>query len=279
MAQDLPAEQKHLPGEHDQETHGNRGSYSPRRLLIRGAPGSKVRGRTPPAAVPVAARPATTGPGGSERARRRRKGSLAGRVRPGPPAVPDVPAEFVQPPRDRPDSVRAMSDQDLADEYADAVEAGNEERMEQVEAELDRRDNDPDAQWGNPEEQQAFLASLNRGKSKAKTEREQAVDEYELYVETQYLRMESEAGALLSRAGKAAGISGYDLLRGFRVDKNGGRTGLQRSQINKYASEEALEWLSQPGNQRMTQTEFVNEWLGRATRADREKRAQPYGEN
>lgn len=159
-----------------------------------------------------------------------------------------------------------MSDDALAQLYTRAVADGDERLADEVMAELDRRD-EHDEHWGDERDQAALLGGLAGGKVKG--EREQAKEAYQDWLHAQYVQaVEATNGALLSKAGKAAGVNEMSLFNGT----------VTRPQMKKYASEELLRWFAQPGNGRMTETEFVNQWLGKETVAARNRRQSALGE-
>ncbi len=152
-----------------------------------------------------------------------------------------------------------MDDNILAQTYTDAMTSGDEDRIAAIERELDRRDQADDG-FVSDEDAHAFLDNL-AGK-KPPTEREQAKEAYQLWVHAQYLRAsEATNGRLLSRKGMA---SGYDETALFD-----GRT--QRSQLASLASEELLRWFADSDERRMTETDFINQWLGKQSRKDRDR--------
>lgn len=236
-------------------------SHSPGRLLLRGGP------RLPKA--PKASRPtraASTGPAAAARDRARGRGQaqspLAARRRPPEPArtTPPPPPAPERPP------LKDLPDDDLATLYTQAVTDGDDTLAEQVMAELDRRDEQDDA-WGSPQDAAALIAAV--AGQKRKPERELAKEAYQDWLQAYYLRAdEATGGVLLNKAGIAAGYSGDSILNGT----------IARPQVKKYASEEYLRWVAEPGNGRMTETEFVNQWLGKETVADRDRRRSPLSE-
>jgi hypothetical protein len=222
------------------------------RLLLRGGKGPAKRKTARPL------RRASTGPGTAalERARERTLATSPGgrrRAQQRAAAAP-APEQVDRPP------LTDMGDDDLAALYTQAVQDGDEQLAEQVMRELDERDEaDTEDSWGSEQERQEFLASVEA--RKAPTEREQAKRAYQDWLHAQTLRaIEATNGALLSNAGKAwakqAGISDEAMLDGT----------VNRAQVKKYASEELLRWFAEPGNARMTETDFIQQWMGKVTR-------------
>lgn len=85
------------------------------------------------------------------------------------------------------------------------------------------------------------------------TQRDKARQSFDEFQHSNYLRAESATrGAMLSRAGKAHGIDPAGLLDGT----------LKRSEVRRYASEELLRWLGEPGNSRRTFTEYLADYTG-----------------
>ncbi len=160
-----------------------------------------------------------------------------------------------------------MDDNALATAYTDALTADDDDRIAVIERELDRRDQADEGevdQW----ESQAYIDQLAAGRKKPLSQREQAKEAYREWVYATVLRAEAEAGQLHSKAGIKANINEQSFFDG----------GLRRNQIKEYASEELLRWFGKPGNQRMTETEFVKQWEGRFTVADKDRRNQALSE-
>lgn len=72
--------------------------------------------------------------------------------------------------------------------------------------------------------------------------------EYLQHVDYQYLAaVEATSGVLVNKAGRSAGVDGFDLFRG------------STSRAQRYASEELLEFWKQ--NPRLTLSQFEKQWV------------------
>ncbi len=232
-------EEKHLQGEHDQETHGNRFSHNPVRLLGRGMgalrnPAPRVRRVRPERA---GARPAA--PSGDTPVRR--------------------PSEFGPKDRglrDRP-TAQPVDFADMTDEqlYSIVGSDADPDLKAAVFAELDRRTEWEDAWTGTPEQQEAAEAYAARvAERKPMSKRRRLEQDYLIQQEGAYIRAAEELGiAMLSRAGQKAMDEGRlttnDLFSG----------GLRRDLLKKYASEDLLRWFAANPHARMTFTEYLQE--------------------
>lgn len=83
-------------------------------------------------------------------------------------------------------------------------------------------------------------------------------DDFELYRHAQYERAAADCrGELLSAEGREEGVDPYSLFLGPWV------------RVEKYASEELLDWWTQAGNGRLTVEAFERQWLAAREEGDR----------
>jgi hypothetical protein len=196
------------------------------------------------------------------------KGSKAGEIP--TPAQIDPPNAKPVPARDK--DVRDLSDAEVEAELERLMgEPGgfDDPRMGQLAAEMDARDYRRQQSAIRAEEVAAQKAEAEAREAWGKkpwrrpggTEK-QMREEYETFVEVQYVQAEQELnGVLLSAEGKAAGINPRDLFT-------------RKRRSLKYASEELQEWFSR--HERMSYPEFragaTDDDVGRAARTRSQNR-------
>lgn len=267
-------ETKHLPGQHNQQTHGHRYSHNPARLLARGA------STTPRRALRRASR-GPSGPGARSDSRQQISAARRARKarRPATPPLAELPTENI--------TVGDLAKVDLSgydmDRLAELVgRCADADAAEQVLAEIDRRDDleqslrdagvgdDPPAtakaqaeEWAAFDEH-TYLNELGEVMTDAqaaantaawakhkKSPTQQAQDAWPEFAHARFLQAEEATnGHMLNAKGKAAEISAAGFFDGT----------VSWRDARKYASEDLLRYLAD--HPLVNKAQFIAQYRG-----------------